>query len=287
MMYLDKIKAVADLLSLFVNKEGLKLLTHDLNEVEVKDFLLYLSHGRSLLLDYKDRIPEHLYKLMLGFMSGPSWTDSKGAEHTFFCSSPECVKWCSENKGKHPLCDNDYSPEEFQRERAAFQHSIRVISPDLEDFVLSIKPNAIPERLSGAQFYTDTNRLYTVIKKIFDMMTDPRYDDYQDIKVTFIRGEKDSEGYRVSKLLIEQVGSFSPAPINDVYAKINAGGGDLGALKSLMEGYYLWSIETKWDNVPARLNILSADEFDNPRERIIESDATGFRHIITIYHKAM
>ena len=91
----------------------------------------------------------------------------------------------------------------------------------------------------------------------------------------------------MSKLLIEQVGSFSPAPINDVYAKINAGGGDLGSLKSLMEGYYLWSIETKWDNVPARLNILSADEFDNPRERILESDATGFRHIITIYHKAM
>lgn len=290
MANIDKIKAIADLLQLFVKVDGLKVLTHDFKELPVKDFFVYLSQARSLILNYKECIPEHLYKLLFGYIYGPTWIDSKTNEHTFFCSSKECVSWCKENPGIHPLCDEDHSPENFKNARKAFQHSVRVISPDLEDFVIDNVPDyrlLETDRLSGAQFYTDTNRLYTVIKKIFDMMSDPRYGNNKDIKVSFIRGERDPDGYRISKIMIEQVGSFSPAPMDDVLSKIQAGGGDLGSLKSLMEGYYLWSIESKWQNTPARLNILTADEFDAPKERLSSDAATGFRHVITIYHKMM
>jgi hypothetical protein len=286
MANIDKLKAIADLLQLFVREDGFKNLTHDSGR---EDFLRYLCHARSLILNYKGLVPDHLYRLLFGFVYGPVWVDRHNNEHTFHCSCEECLSWSMNNQGKHPLFDLD-SPELFHTEREEFKHSVRVISPDLEDFVINNVPDhrlLETDRLSGAQFYTDTNRLYTVIKKIFDMMSDSRYGNNKDIKVSFIRGEKDPDGYRISKILIEQVGSFSPAPMDDVLSKIQAGGGDLGSLKSLMEGYYLWSIESKWQNTPARLNILTADEFDAPKERLSSDEATGFRHVITIYHKMM
>lgn len=286
MANIDKIKAIADLLQLFVREDGFKNLTHDSGR---EDFLKYLCHARSLILNYKGLVPDHLYRLLFGFVYGPVWVDRHNNEHTFHCSCEECLSWSMNNQGKHPLFDLD-SPELFHTEREEFKHSVRVISPDLEDFVINNVPDhrlLETERLSGAQFYTDTNRLYTVIKKIFDMMSDPRYGNNKDIKVSFIRGEKAPDGYRISKIMIEQVGSFSLAPMDDVLSKIQAGGGDLGSLKSLMEGYYLWSIESKWQNTPARLNILTADEFDAPKERLSSDAATGFRHVITIYHKMM
>ena len=58
--------------------------------------------------------------------------------------------------------------------------------------------------------------------------------------------------------------------------------GDFGSIRSILNGYCLWQIESIWDGQPLRWNILKTDNMSEIET--IEGDSIrGFTHILTYY----
>ena len=123
---MDKLINSVHLLGAFSKETGFKYLTHRF-DAESDDFIDTVNRCRYSLLDSKDRIPSHLYKLLCGFLFGPNWTDSNGIIHTDFCGCDKWIDWCLDNPGVHPM-DAFYDEiERLEEEIESVQHQITVI----------------------------------------------------------------------------------------------------------------------------------------------------------------
>lgn len=277
----------ADFLYLFSEDNGFKFLTHDFIVPETSDFLSYLASCRSLLLDHKGLIEDSLYNLAFGFMYGPSWIDPNGHSHAFSCSSDKCLRWCENNPHVHPK-----NNERFSLEFETFRKSIRFYKTDLDKQIKKLCTSKYPffnfsyEDLKSANVYVNVSRFVLIIGRILNTMTDPRFRSNQDIKISYHRCDPDGQ-YLVSKLVIEQIGSFPRyTPSADVERRVRAGGGDLGAIKGLCKDTCLWCVETNWMDGPARINIVAKS--DTPAIEALPSDSVeGFRHILTMIHRTI
>jgi hypothetical protein len=277
----------ADFLYLFSEDEGFKFLTHDFIVPEESDFLSYLASCRSRLLDYKGLIEESLYNLVFGFMYGPSWTDPEGHSHAFSCSSEKCIRWCENNPHIHPK-----NNERFSLEFETFRKSIRFYKTDLDKLIKKLCSSKYPffnclyEDLKSANVYVNVSRFALVFERILNTMTDQRFRTHRDIKISYHRCEPEGQ-YLVSKLVVEQIGSFPTYTLGaDVERRVRSGGGDLGAIKCLCKDTCFWSIESNWMDGPARINIVA--ESEAPAIEPIPSDSVeGFRHTLTMIHRTI
>lgn len=278
------VKNVADILGLFGKEDGFKFLTHDFDKTRNDDFITLVNKCRIMVSECCDLIPDHLYNLLFGFLYGKSWEDANGESHSFYCSSEECIQWCMNNPGEHPK-----NNPAFESEFEAFRYSIRIYDRGLDKIVAqsqTLYPNLeiVRERseLREVDLYIDVARLKQIIHKVLDIMNESRFEG--EVFVT-VRNQPDVDGYHVRHLIIEQIGSFPDKSVQFIRDRIANGAGDLSTLKNLIKGNAYWSIESNWTEGPVRINILKEDIFQSDFEKMDQSEATGFRHVIKLYDK--
>lgn len=281
----NKVTNNADFLSLFNEEGGLKNLTHDFLIPEKADFLKYLSNSRSVLLNYDGLIEDSLYDLVFGFLFGPQWVDYHGESKGFFCSSISCYDWCISNPHMHPK-----NADEFKNEFEAFRKSIRFYQMDLHKYVESICDEKFPSlkptllNLRRGNFYINVRRLGTILERILSTMVDSRFNTYNDIVISYDRCEKQGK-YFIARITIEQIGSLSDSVLaSSVAQRVRDGGGDLGSIKELTKETCFWSVESVWQDGPARINIVPIDDNTPMIETVSRESINGFRHVITIPH---
>lgn len=281
------VKSNARLLSLFSEADGFKFLTHGFDESD-SDFVLYLANCRTVLLDYKGVIEESLYRLLFGFMYGPSWKDYNGLEHSFSCSNPVCIDWCLAHPNMHPK-----DTEEFAHDFEAFRRSIRIYQMDLEKYVKRLFEEAYPEfipafiALRRANVYVNVNKLMSIIKMILSTMRDERFRGNREIRISYEKCAP-MEGYMVSRIIIQQMGSTAEdTSIASLCGRVQNGGGDFGSIKSLVEGTCYWSVESQWIEGPGRLEIVSLDNSTPYYVMMPEETIHGFTHVLTLIHNTL
>ena len=284
----QKVKNNADFLYLFSEADGFKFLTHDFLLPEDSDFLKYLANCRSLLLKYDGLIEETLFELIFGFLYGPSWIDSQGLEHTFYCSSKECIEWSLSHPHLHPK-----SNEAFEQEFDKFRKSIRFYQMDLQKYVESICKDKFPtfnysfQNLRRGNLYINVRRLGKIFERILQTMKDSRFYANRNVIISYERCEP-QDNYLIAKIIIEQQGSLSDSVLaRSVEQRVRDGGGDLGTIRELVEDTCYWSVESIWQDGPARINLVPQST-DVPCIESLPKDAIGgFRHILTIPHRTI
>lgn len=298
---MDKIRFTAEFLGRFSDpRTGFKFLTHGFDPFYSSDFFVHVNRCRLALVDVRGLIPDSLYDLLFGFLYGPSWTDADGNVHNKYCGCDEWVDWCIKNPGCHPM--NEFS--DFK----AFKNSIRVYNMTFDDYVgrkvigmtnneIELGPrypvqSRVYPNLSVSQkglgrldAYMDVRRFRSCLDVILQNMNDTQFSvQHPHVSITCKREGETPDGCRVDLVRIEQIGSFPAIDIEQAIDHFRRGGGHLASLKNMMEGHFLWSLETVWGEMPLRWNILK-EEGEPATERIAGEEATGFRHVIKIYHK--
>lgn len=285
MLSKNKVTNNADFLSLFNEERGLKNLTHDFLIPEKADFLKYLSNSRNVLLKYDGLIEDSLYDMVFGFLFGPQWVDYRGECRGFFCSSLACYDWCISNPHLHPK-----NADEFKNEFDAFRKSIRFYQMDLHKYVDSICVEKFPslkptlQDLRRGNFYVNVRRLGSIMERILSTMEDPRFITNKNVVISYERCDKQGD-YFIARIIIEQIGSLSDSVLADSAAqRVRDGGGDLGTIKELAKETCFWSVESVWQDGPARINIVPIDGDTPMIEPISRDSINGFRHVLTIPH---
>lgn len=277
------IKTAADLLNKFSREDELKFLVHSYSKFDGQDFSALVAKARLLITERMGLIPDHLYDLLFGFVYGPEWVDWKGRTHTLHCGSKDLLEWYTNNDGISPM--EQESP--FLDEIWDFKNSIRTYRnlPEIieraKEKVPSVDLEIERKTLKRADFYADVERLKQIIERILITMSDPRF--YGPVRINSSQLD-DRDGYRVVQIIIEQKNDYQQPSLRFIKERLANNAGDLGTLKNLLEGVAYWSIESDWEEGSARFNITSEDIFINPFERISEK-VSGFRHILTFYHK--
>lgn len=283
-------KYVAELMSLFNNRKGLKYLTHDYDEEGifiVKDFLQFSKEifiqATSKSLAYG--IPNSLYAVInqFAFAKQPNWTDVTNEKINTGWSTDEWADWTLKNNNLHPIISED-----FCQVISSFKKLTRIVSPDLDEIIKTLVKkdfgdkinnfNFVYENLEKADFYTLVPNLKRALTGIFKEMKLHT----GDIVIEYGRGNED--GYFTRILNITQKGSFPTKALGDLQAEWITDKGGMGGIRNNLFGYCNWTVETLVDKQPHRFNILT--DLDIPEVEIIAKETvTGFKHILKFYYK--
>lgn len=284
---MDKLINSVNLLGAFSVESDFKYLTHRF-DAESDDFIDTVNRCRNFLLECKDRIPSHLYKLLFGFLFGLNWIDSNGKTHSDFCGCDKWIDWCLDNPGVHPM---DAFYEEFE----AFKNSIRIYNGTFDDSVRLIKEsngfNNIVIRpdypsLGLLDCYVDVGELKRAIIAILkDINSYHNVSSFPDVQITCSQGEVLIEKTNTELLYITHLGSSSKRSIEDAVSHFNIGGGFISDLRKILEDVALLSIETNWNGCPRRWNVIKM-EGQSDIEEIPGQSINGFTYIIKILHKS-
>jgi len=281
-------------LSKFNQPNGLKYLTHDfdLQNDGCPHNMEELKKQLDAIMNQGNSIPSSLFMLLNIFIYGKykneigestnPWKDTFGTEHTSFFNNEEWRKWSVENNNIHPI-NNPI----FAREIKAFRSTIRIDQGLLTKIVdkASEKTTLLQitqKKTDAADFYTNTFMLYLSLKKIFAGMND-RAQQNTEVNVTFKRST-DEDGTMLRKIIITHYNSFPTKSLQETIDRLNnyKDAGDFGTIRGYLNGYCLWSVESRWDNEPMRWNILKNSSMPET-ERIGNQEVEGFTHILTFY----
>lgn len=272
----------ASFFSKFNDPMALKYLTHDFdtNDDERPHSMPSLLKQVKEVIGKKSlKIPDSLWALINGFVSNGKWFDTYGHLHSSTFSDKSWTDW-SKTSNMHPICNPD-----FKSEIMVFRSTVRVVPPMLQEIVDKLKAgtslNITTEKLSKADFYTNSNILREVIRRILNTMNNRR-ESYPDVSIAYKRSQ-DPEGRMLRHIVITQKGSYAIKPLSEIKGRMdrNAEAGDFGAIRKMLNGYCYWSVTTVWDDKPYRWNILKSNEVDDiePINGIVE----GFTHELTFY----
>jgi hypothetical protein len=293
-------KHVADFMSLFNQRAGLKYLTHDYDEDSVFDVNEFLKAAFRVFEKETKRlnIPPSLWRIVKQFAF-----DSKQTEWTSISidykkdiplkigwATPELRNWSKQNH-LHPIRN-----EEYKKIINDFKRITRIESSNLEKLIdaalVTSFGNEIENfkiekiNLSKADFYTHVNFLKIAFNTIFEEII-KRSDSKRKKEIT-IKYKRDisDDGYHLRKILITHHKSF-PTKELEVLLKEWQEKGNMGNIKEKLYGYCHWSVETMIDDVPTKVNILK--EKGTPEYEIIKYETEelkeGFTHILTFYYK--
>jgi len=283
-------KDVARFMSLFNKRDGLKYLTHDFDEEGKFEISFFLEKWRSIFeqsLRGKNgfEIPSSLYRIVneFAFSSKPNWTSVNDRLVNEGWSTDKWIKWSSKNM-LHPFRNTGLKViiEDFRR-------LIRVESPNLEFLVNEAFSDALIDennkyslkldQVSKADFYTHIPSLKRALFAIFSAMG--KYGGDRDITVSYQRSTEDD--FFVRKLIISQTNSYPTKELEQILIEWNTDKGAMGGIKHNLYGYCDWSIETKIDNTPYRINILKDKK--TPKFDVIGmEEIIGFKHILKFYY---
>lgn len=283
-------KDVAQFMSLFNQRDGLKYLTHDFDEegeFKISYFLEKWKNTFEIASKGKNgyEIPSSLYRIIeeFAFSNRPSWTSVNGRSIYDGWSTDKWINWSSNNK-LHPLRNPVLKIviDDFRR-------LTRIESPNLDFFVkeaiseafsLAVeKPNIKLQEIYRADFYTHVPSLKRALLAIFSMMA--KYGGNKDISVAYQRSTQDS--FFVRKLIVSQNDSYPTKDLGQILSEWNGEKGAMGGIKNNLFGYCNWSIETMIDGTPYRVNILK-DKNSPSYEKLNQENVLGFTHILTYYY---
>jgi hypothetical protein len=292
-------KHVADFMSLFNQRDGLKYLTHDYDENSKFDIDKFLIAAHKVFEEKakKLNIPPSLWKIVKQFAfdsKQTSWTSisedyKKNIPITIGWATPELRKWSKQND-LHPILNKEYKKiiNDFKRiTRIESKNLEKLIDATLESsFGNEIENFEIKKiDLSKADFYSHVTFLKTAFKTIFDEIK--KCSDSQQKKEITIQYERSSAvNYFLRKIMITHHKSF-PSKELEVLLREWQEKGNMGKIREKLKGYCHWSVETIIDETPTRVNILK--DKGTPEYEIIKCKKVempeGFTHILTFYYK--
>jgi hypothetical protein len=282
-------KDVADFMTLFNKRDGLKYLTHDFDEkgpFEIAQFLK--KSNRTFKHNVFDlySIPKSLFSVIrqFAFESKPKWKSSQDKNISTGWSTYEWLEWSSQTK-LHPIRN-----EQFKRVIDTFRQLIRIESPNLDGIIRIVIDKAFGssnqlfnfqmEALSKADFYTHIPSFEKALFCIFDLMK-----ARVNHKEIIIKYNRSTEGdYFVRQLEFCQLNSYPTKELDVLLSEWNSEKGAMGAIRHNLYGYCHWSIETRIEDKPVRVNILK-DDHTPPVEDIPSTNVNGFKHILTFYYR--
>ena len=277
----------ASFLAQFNDPLKFKYLTHDFDD----HTNLSLPHSAKelkiqvdkILKEKKYNIPGSLFRLMRGFVDGSeAWIDYNGNIHKSSWAMHSWQEWSMIHpQNPHPIHD-DIMKSEIE----VFRATTRLVAPNLETWIDNIKDNynlkISTSNINTADFYTNTYMFGEAIKKILGMMDD-KSSGFPEVFINYNQdiSLKDSKGTHM--ISICQKGSFSDKAFESVQDWLSTkDAGNLGSIRSLLDGYCHWQVLSKWNGRPVRWNILK--EEDAPEYEVAEdNEITGFTHILTFY----
>jgi len=281
-------KDVALFMSLFNDPIGLKYLTHDFDESEkLFEIESFLEKSKRIFMDFaytKVNIPQSLYQIVnqFAFIKEPNW--GNGIKEGW--SSPHWIDW-SKKEHKHLKRNPD-----FAKIIEAFRRLTRVEAPELKSIILGVLEEKLNDKFASfdieivdcekADFYTNVVFFKQALKFILDGVY-KRSEISKNLTIKYIR--EPSDDYLLRIISINHIGSYPSRPIDEIKSEIESGKGDLYEVREKLNGYCYWSIETRWNNLPMRLNILN-DQNEIFYENLPDNfDVQGFNHILTFYYK--
>jgi hypothetical protein len=291
-------KHVADFMSLFNQRDGLKYLTHDYDEDSEFQIDKFLVDANLVFKEKTSKlnIPKSLWKIVEQFAfrgkEQPEWTSvsddyKKSINHKIGWASPDLRKWSKENK-LHPIRNLEY--EQVIND---FKRITRIKEPDLEKLINTsldkIFENDLQSyeihriQLKKADFYTHVVFLKMAIESIFKMIKEEaNRKGNKKINIEYIRGET-KDGYYSRMILITHYNSFPTKELELLCKEWNNGKGSMGEVKNKLDGYCHWSIETIIDETPTRVNLLKDET--TPEFELNQDCKKGFTHVLTFYYK--
>lgn len=289
-------KHVADFMSLFNKRDGLKYLTHDFDENDNFDIDSFLIKAKNIF-DEKTKqlsIPQSLWRIVeqFAFSEEPNWT-ALSENYEKKSMSGSWKKWAINKKDSlHPWRNEQYKTiiNDFRR-LTRIESSPGKNMPNLETLFdkciqfslkdLSKDFEIEKTDLSKADFYTNVDNLKNALLTIFDEIK-KRADLNLKKNITIKYEREHSEDYYyLRKLIITHQNSF---PLKELQMLLTEWPqkGNMGRIYEKLNGYCHWSVETKIEDKFYKINILK--ENTTPVYEEIES-AEGFRHILTFYYK--
>lgn len=284
-------KHVAEFMALFNQRDGLKYLTHDIDGGDDFNFENVMNGAREVCTENFEslEIPKSLKNLLNQFIfeKKPKWKsfDRQYAE------IDETSGWSADgmddvkNSALHPI-----KHETFKNVISNFKRLTRVESPYLETIIEKTFGNKgfelIQKDVSKADFYTHVGEFVSALETIFSEMekrTDT--DDKKKIAVSYKR--ETSGDFFVRKIVITHLNSYPTRNDKDALLKewISFEKGSMAKIAEHLQGYCHWSVETKVDGEPVRVNILREKETE-PYEYTDFENVDGFTHILTFYYQS-
>lgn len=277
-------KDVAEFMSLFNQRDGLKYLTHDFDEssgFEIDDFMTQIRDVLSEQLVEKN-IPKSLSDLLSQFTieENPKWIGfDKEFNPREITTGWSTLDW--QDNPLHPIRDAKFA--EIIRD---FKRTIRIES-NLETFMGKIFDDKSFELysstdLSKADFYTHVGEFASALMTIFEEIK--QRGDSEDKKSVNIDYTRERVGdYLLRNIIITHNNSYPARDDENLITEwLGLEKGNMGKIASHLKGYCHWSVITKIGEKPIKVNILR-EEGTQEWEDIDASEVKGFTHILTFY----
>lgn len=293
-------KHVADFMTLFNQRKGLKYLTHDYDEDSEfnLDKFLISAHKVFVQETQKLNIPQSLWRIVQKFAfdsKQSAWTSisedyQKDIPIKIGWATPGLRNWSKQNN-LHPK-----RHEEFNRIINAFKRITRIERSNLDNLIDATLENVLGNEIENykitktallkADFYSHVRFLKDAFKIIFEEIK--KRSDFSDKREVTIKYERSisDEGYYLRKIVITHHNSFPNKELG-LCLKEWQEKGNMGKIKEKLRGYCHWSVKTMIDGKPTKVNILK--EKETPKYEIFNSEKTvaqdGFTHVLTFYYK--
>lgn len=288
-----KPKDVAEFMSLFNQREGLKYLTHDYDEESAFDIQELLSSAEKKFKDKTNElsIPKSLYTIVNQFAFETEQIDWTSISEDYRndkkvkigWGTEELQEWSKQNN-LHPFQNNKYKEmiSDFKRitriERSSLEELVKsaIHKNDLGTFSIELKD------LKKADFYSHVKNLKVALETIFEEIK--KYSDTPKKKNISVKYDRtlSEDGYHLRKIIITHYNSFPDKVLKLLLTEWQEKG-NMGKIKSKLKGYCHWSVETLIEGSSKRVNILK--NIDMPQYESLESQPEGFIHTLTFYYK--
>ncbi len=289
-------KHVADFMTLFNQRDGLKYLTHDYDENSKFEIDKFLISAKKVFDDTtkKLNIPQSLWRIVQKFAFDSKQTEWTSISEDYKRSLPLKIGWAtkelrdwSKQNHLHPIRNKEY--EKIIND---FKRITRIESSNLEKLIDTSLDIVFEKELLNyeikkidllkADFYSHVGFLKTALETIFEEIK-KRSDSLDKRKIT-INYERSisTEGYYIRKIRITHHNSF---PSKELAVLLNEWQekGNMGKIKEKLRGYCHWSVETIIEDSPIRVNILKEKESAGYEHFI--NKPIGFTHLLTFYYK--
>ena len=294
-------KHVADFMSLFNKRDGLKYLTHDYDENDDFKIDAFLIEANKVFTNTtkKISIPNRLWQIVNQFAFNNKqdeqikWTSisadyEKPIYNKIGWASEELQNWSRKNN-LHPIKDPKYKKiiSDFRRITRIEPRNLDVLINKIIDKIFNDCKHDFYfdlRNLEKADFYTHVGNLKEAIECIFEEIKERTdNEDKRKIKIDYSREAIDD--YFVRKINITHYNSFPPKELTVLLHEwLSLEKGNMGKIGQKLQGYCHWSVKTNVDGKPVKVNILrdkDIPEFEN----IEQNEIVGFTHELTFYYK--
>jgi hypothetical protein len=293
-------KHVADFMSLFNQRNGLKYLTHDYDENSEFEIDKFLIDANKVFREEtkKINIPTSLWAIVKQFAFDSKQTEWTSISEDYKKSIPNKIGWAtkelrdwSKKKSRHPIRNKEYEKiiNDFKRITRIESSNLEIlIGANLENIFGNEIENFEVEKidLKKADFYSHIGFLKIAFDTIFEEIK-KRSDSSEKKKITikYERSVSDDD-YYLRKIIITHHKSFPAKELTVILKEWNEKG-NMGKIKEKLRGYCHWSVETMIEDTPTRVNILKETETEEHELISLEKGEKldGFNHILTFYYK--